>query len=62
MLFGSCTLNLLDVQGRVLKKETINIKNQILQYELPLNLAQGTYFLSIRNDKNHSFNTQFVKF
>jgi hypothetical protein len=62
MLFGSCTLNLLDVQERVLKKETINIKNQILQYELPLNLAQGTYFLSIRNDKNHSFNTQFVKF
>jgi hypothetical protein len=62
MLFGSCKLKQLDVQVGSFKKETINIKNQTWQYDLPPNLAQGTYFLSIRNDKNHSLNSQFVKF
>lgn len=55
-------IQLNDIQGRILKTEKIQLNTLLYQFTFPDNLERGTYFLSICNDKNHSFKSKFIKY
>ena len=54
-------LEIIDLQGRILKKEKVNATSGVNYSQIDLNdISAGMYFIRVRNNK-HSLQEKFVK-
>ncbi len=59
---GIYQLQLMDLAGKVLSTQTLNINNklQVREYRLPSQLAKGTYILNVINNASKIMNTEKI--